>query len=131
VTVNSDRAGLLHRGVLRHADVGVLWAAYPVHFDTTLLAQVHACEPAYPLPSGDESIIPEMLPEQEPAEACNRLNDGRAASSRVSKVCLRLSRLPCDLLPRLLVRTALFAVSECSWRNGKLLQRGKDRAILR
>ena len=130
VTVREDRRHLLPSGVLRHADAGRLWGTeHPEAVRPALLALLHACEAAYPLPGGEASLVPAMLPEDPPPTAGAWL--AGAAGARVARVSLRLARLPRDMLPRLLVRTARFAEAEGGWRHGALLQRGGDRAVLR
>jgi GTPase SAR1 family protein len=130
VTVLEDRRHLLPRGVLRHADACHLWGpAYPEALRPELLALLHACEAAYPLPGGEASLIPSMLPEEPPPAAACWL--AGADGARVAHVSLRLPRVPRDLLPRLLVRTARFAEAEGSWRCGALVRRGGDRAVVR
>jgi GTPase SAR1 family protein len=151
--VNRIRA---RKGVLLHADLPHVWAAYPEVLHKPLLELLHTFEVAFPLhntrgePLGESVIVP-MLGNREDALQGRSLDSEREAAVRnegaqqlfmrfaARDLAARGSRLPPDFVGRLLVRLHRFATRDesdgdatcsCAWQGGCVLGYADNKALL-
>ena len=129
------RCELVATGKLEHSQVDRLWCAATIAgFDEAnvalcryLLATMHAFELAYPLrddsgaPTG-VSLVPSMLPAQRPIGATPFA--GLADDGQTAKMEIRLSFLPQELFPRLIVRLQQYVQDADCWFDAHALSSG-------
>ena len=120
------RCRLMSGGRLDHSLLDELWCAATIegfaeanaNLCPYLLATMHAFELAYPIlnkdgePSG-ESLVPSMLPQQRPLELLPFA--GLADDAKMAKMEVRLSFIPQELFPRLLVRLQQYVQARDCW----------------
>ena len=56
----------LQDGRLKHSDISNIWKAYPPELHDWMLSLTEAFDLTFPLPDGGESIVPCLLPQDEP-----------------------------------------------------------------
>ena len=110
----------LRNGILEHSDLAAVWPDYPAKTRDALLALLHECEVALPLPGGSSSLVPAML-DSSPPDSRRTWLDAEGWRKAKMRVVLK-PLLPADVLPRLVVRLQNLYARGC-WSDGALLEK--------
>eukprot|EP01104_Vermistella_antarctica_P020132 TRINITY_DN840_c0_g1_i1.p1 TRINITY_DN840_c0_g1~~TRINITY_DN840_c0_g1_i1.p1 ORF type:complete len:1486 (-),score=419.48 TRINITY_DN840_c0_g1_i1:95-4552(-) len=123
------------RGEIKEEQLPMIWKAYPEELYPHLLALLEMFEIAFPLPDSDVLLIPSLLPDDVPSSYKVNWEDDappEPGTTRFGRI-YRFSFLPLGFFSRLLVRVRHIPEITASsyWKNGMVVQRGKESGALR
>ena len=126
--VSVQKSEHIKLGKLRHVDLDILWQAYPSELRPWLLKLTEAFDLTFPMKSEKASIVPCMLPENQPADLMwPSLDDN--PNHRQTELLLKFKYIPTGLFNRAQVR--LCQISEAKmWRRGSVLKKGLHYALI-
>lgn len=133
--VISVKETCIEEGRLKHVDLTRIWSAYDSSLHDWMLKLTEAFDLTFAVPEKFMSIVPCLLPDQQPSfewPQLDQLDDLDTAVVKLKEyhVIYTFEYLPAGLFNRIQVRLFNYADSSHMWSSGSILQKNNQLALM-
>jgi hypothetical protein len=126
----SVRETAIQDGKLYHKDIDKIWSNYDPILYNWILKLTEEFDLTFPLSNQNMSLVPCLLPDEEPLFEWPDLPENSFSHKKEFKVLYSFAYLPAGLFNRLQVRLYQYAEGSTMWKCGSLLKKNDHLALI-